>query len=168
MTYFKPTAGPTGGLEPLPIKFKGVYNRTGGAVAANDIVMFDLTSADAASTSEDPGAAKGTSIYQNVIKPVVTGTSQSFPCALVLTGGADDAEIEVLVYGMATAKAIKASGNIAIGDRLVADVNMNVDGTSAVGERFVAIARQALTTPTTRTDCKVFFNGWGFGADVGS
>lgn len=148
------------------------YNRSGSAMAKGDVVMVDMvTGPQTESTSTDPGG-EGTSVFSNVDAPTAEGIKYGV-LAVCMESVADNAKGRFCVCGvLEDVYVIRATGNIAIGDPLVATTAKNLDGVivGAVGvhERIVGVALEAQTTPTDRTLSKVWFNGLpgGFGMSI--
>lgn len=153
----KESLGPMNGYIPELLTFNG-WNRTGGAVAVGDVLSLDTIKSQAESTSVDPITATGdTLIYANLITPTAaTILDGDMVVVTDLLGGtgADNTLVKVAIEGIVSAFVIKASGNIAIGDPLVATTAKNMDGIinpgAAAFERVVAQALTAHTAPTSR------------------
>lgn len=150
------------------------YNRSGSTMALGDVVMVDcVTGPQTESASTDPGG-EGTSVFSNVDAPTAAGIKYGVLAVCVEQGGvADNAKGRFCLCGVLDdVYVIDAADSVAIGDPLVATTAKNLDavivGGAGVHERIVGIALEALTTPSTRTLGKVWFNGLpgGFGMSI--
>lgn len=150
------------GYKPVTRKIKA-YNRTGTALAAGDVCALDLAlgSTEATTNSTFQTSDSG---WANLVDPNATTVLGGIH-VVATEAIADDAAGIVLVEGIIDAFVIRATGNIAAGDALVAAASNNLDGVTAAGEQKIAIALEAQTTPTSRTLSSVYFRGdAGFGA----
>lgn len=126
-----------------------------GGFAAGEVVMFDLFE------SESNGAAAA---LAEVVQPTAPGIIGGGIFAVCLAAIADNAVGTVRVRGLVSGLCIAVSGDIDPGDRLTVSVAGNLDIVAIVGEKYVAISRDSLTTPTTATLGDVLFDGInGFG-----
>lgn len=148
------------------------YNRSGSTMALGDVVMVDMvTGPQTESASVDPGG-EGTSIWSNVDAPTAAGIKYGILAVCVQVGGVlDNAKGRFCLSGiLEDVFVIDGTDSVAIGDPLTATTAKNLDAVLAVNERIVGVALEALTTPTTRTLAKVWFNGLpgGLGMEGGS
>lgn len=128
------------------------------AITQGEVVVFDLTNTDGDVSNNIVGdAASG---FANVKKPAAGDIVKSAVYGLALEDIADNATGRILICGIAQGSLIRASGSIASGDALVPTTAGDLDGIIANGERQIAIALEAVTTPTTSTLGRVLFNGW--------
>lgn len=143
------------------------YNRSGATVNAGDVLALDLTQDNSEVTTTDLG--KEDSVFANAQTPTI-GDRRFGVIVAAMETIADNAKGRFLVEGVMDVFVIKASGNIAIGDELAANINGNLDGASAAGYRYYGIALEAQTTPTSRVLSKVYFKGddGGFGVNHGT
>jgi hypothetical protein len=151
---------PIYGIQPTCTAPVRVFSRA-GAMVVGDVLAFDIIGSDAAVTTF--GVGETTSGWANV-RPAsageIAGTTPTVFCVCT-EAAADDAEGMVLVTGYVVAFVIDANASIVVGDRLAVTATKEFNGGTAVaGEAIVAIANQALTTPTTRTLAKVYTDGW--------
>ena len=149
-------------VAPRPV---GVIVR-GGNGTAGDIYQFDIGNTDASVVHNVAGQPD--SGYVSVVDPNAAGVAGGAILCVLMQDISDDESGLAWIEGIVdSAFVIKASGNIAVGDPLVATTSKNLDGTSAQGERYVALALEAKTSPSTRVLAKVWFKGdsGGFGTD---
>lgn len=157
---FTPATSNTLGLGAHPIKARVIAR--GASFVRGDIVMFDLANANAASTNNLVGSeASG---LTNVIAPTTAGVRAGI-LAVCTQDIAQNTRGYVMLRDILEAYVFKGAGSIAVGDRLVAiSASTNLDGDDAAGERWVAIAFEAATTPSTHIRKMVAFDGInGFG-----
>lgn len=141
----------------------------GGNRAAGDVLQLDLAKSDAATTNNN--VADSASGLVNVITPATAMLKHGLFC-IMETAVDDDQKGYGIFCGFATAYLIKSSGNIAPGDALVVDTSGNLTPDGAIGRKFVAVYApldgSTLTSPSTRTLARVWFNGVnGIGAHAG-
>ncbi len=152
------------GFDVTPKAFNVVVR--GGDGSQGDVYQFDMGLTDASVLNNVPGERDGG--YVSVVPPNAAGVAGgAIMCVLMQDISDDETGIAWTVGIIPSAFVIKASGNIAIGNPLVATTSKNLDGVTAQGERYIALALEAQTTPTSRTLSKVWFNGegGGFGTD---
>lgn len=150
----------------FPAVDREITNRSGGAWVIGDVIQLDLTQSESEVTSVAFG--EDASIWANAINPTAAGVQGSIMGVVVETDGiADNATGTVRFQGVVDqAYVIKATGNIAIGDKLVATTARNLDADRASNEMIIGRSLEAKTTPTTRTLAKVWFDGInGFGIE---
>lgn len=128
----------------------------GGSFVVGDVAMFDFGFSNAATTNFIVGDSA--SCMVNVVAPTAAGL-KVYPHCIILTAGDDGQKVQALIRGDFDPYLIKASGNIAKGDMLVATTAKNLSPDHTGGERVLAVAREALTAPSTRTRGSVSFNG---------
>lgn len=143
-----------------PIKARVIAR--GAAFTRGQVVQFDIDNANASSTTNIIGAT--TSGLVNVITPSTVGVRAGI-LAICNQDIAQNTSGYVYLRNLMEAYLIKSAGSIAIGDRLVAiNASSDLDGTDDVGERWVAVAFEAATTPSTHIRKLVLFDGiTGFG-----
>lgn len=183
---------PVAGSTPIAEMGWKVWNRTGGAVAAGDVVMFEtgwVSAAEGAANSkgltlpaiandlwDDPAGA-----WKHVIKPS-TGKLRSGVFARVDTAGADNEEIDVCVIGVRTINIIgKAStayirghgvrattsqlyGTFLDFETTAADAAAAVQAAELYASKIIALTRETKTEAATpaATSLSVMFCGFGF------
>jgi len=133
----------------------------GGAVTKGDVLMLDILASDAAVTTAD---GKPTGIFGSFVTPtaaMVLGQTMTMG-GVALEDASDDARCNLQIVGDVNAFVIGASGSMAIGTDLIVTTAKNLDIISATGEVFCGVGLEAVTTPTTRTLGRVFFNGLAF------
>jgi len=139
------------------------WNRSGSTRAVGDVIQFDLTKAQAETTTVLDGA--DSSIFSNYVIPAATIVGAALGAGsfygVVMESTADNNKGRVRVQGECDAFCIAASGSIAVGSPLIIATAYNLDLVVAAGEPYHAFALAALTTPTTRTLCRVMFDGIG-------
>lgn len=124
------------------------------ALELGDVIVVDMTSG---TTEKVPDTTAACGAGQ-----VVSATQELGVMAVALEGVASGADGFFQITGLVDAYVIKSSGNVAIGDPLVAITgSQDLDGTTATGERVWAYAMEAATGPSTHTTIKVLLNGWG-------
>jgi hypothetical protein len=135
------------------------------AAAKGDILQFDIGQSDGDVTNFQVGSPNGA--FANLIAPTAAGV-KSGVFALALEDVAADKQGNFLLSGVVEGKVIRASGSVAAGDPLVAvAASPNADGVLAAGEKYVALALEAKTTPTSAVACWMWFDGLdGFGTFV--
>lgn len=141
----------------------------GGAKAAGDVVQNDLAMSDAATTNMN--VADANSGLVNVITPE-SGQLASGLFSVMYEATPDDQKGYATFTGFATAYCIKASGNIEPGDPLTVDTSGNLTADGSASHKIVAfyspLDGSTLTSPSTRTLARVWFNGInGIGAHGG-
>lgn len=144
---------PSLGIQPDP---KIVWARAAVAFNAYECGQFDLAWADAGTISDILGQ-EGSSMTR-VIKPTAGGIVCGI-LGLWLGSVSAGARGRLMLWGEATAKLIKASGNIARADRLIANTSGYLTPDHAAGDRIIALSRDALTGPSAATEATVLFNG---------
>jgi hypothetical protein len=152
---------PSLGIQPAPLLAWAIARV---AFNAYEVGQFDIARADA-STVNDLTGHKG-SIFAGVIKPTSGGIISGFLGVWqqnVSAGGRG----RIMLWGKSTAKIIKASGDVARADQLVANTDGYLSPDHAIGDRIIATALDPLTAPTTATEAEVLFNGiFGLGQFV--
>lgn len=135
------------------------------AVNAGDIVQIDVGQSDAAVDTFSVGRETGA--FANVIAPTAAGVKSGI-FAVALETLADNEAGQFLLSGLVQVSVIKGAGNVVAGDPLVAIASQDwLDAALAAGEKYVALALEALTAPTSATSCWVWFDGVdGFGTFV--
>lgn len=167
-----PTPAATAGSNIPPLDWYA-YNRTGSTLTLGAFVQFDQAGASAQSETERTTGG----IFGNLITPATAtiGTATAHPgyvSGIVIdlgpSAGADNKLVKVRVMGAVQAQ-IKASENIAFGDRLG-----GVDGvytlaeTAATGLRVYALADEEIASAVAGTLYWVQFNGLtGWGQELG-
>lgn len=175
---FYPVDHGDGVFRPLTSELivRGVLNRSGATLAVSDVVQFDLHRSQAETTSSDPtagaitnGVFVSTSVWGNVcFPPTVAATLRSLSCsvfAYVVTGGVDNARVDVQVIGRAVGLTKAASANHAIGDTFIGvagAATVAVTSGTLTGAKIIAIADTAGTSTTALT---ARFNGFGYGTN---
>lgn len=160
-------AGP-GGVA-INTSFAHLANRTGGALAAGDLVMFDMAASATETTNTKVGDAA--SVFANVVA-VTTAGSKAYPLAVAAEAIADNATGKFILRGIVETKVQKGSGAVAVGDPLCAENASDefladlVDGAKIVGICQSAIADDDTSAGAGGT-ATVLFNGIeGFGVHV--
>jgi len=169
-----------GGVGIFPTHIEATFYAQGAAFAKGDVVQVDCVSSvqgtnaiDAASTSTDPGGM-GTSVFSNVVTPTAGGIKRGILAVCLDASVADGSPGRFLLSGITDSVfMIAATGDIAIGNELVATTAKNLDAIVAPDERIVGIALEAKTNAggaSTRSLMKAWFNGLpgGFGMDTGT
>lgn len=152
------------GFDVVPRVFNVVVR--GGDASQGDVMMFDMGNTDASVFNNVPGARD--SGFVSVIPPNAAGVQGgSILCVLMQDISDDESGIAWTVGIIDNVYVIDGADSVAIGDLLVATTSKNCDAVTAQGERYIGIAMEAQTTPSTRTLSKVWFNGegGGFGTD---
>jgi hypothetical protein len=162
MSLFDTSGGTPVGLGSPLNMYRMVYNRTGGATAIGDIVMFDGALSDAATLTADMGATD--SATSNVIQPVDTAGELIVAWfGVCMEVAADDKLMRVQVKGIARASidATYATVNLHTGrftGKTATDV-LDVVGTA--GDKVIALG---IAAGVTTTPALVLFDGIdGFG-----
>ena len=151
------------GLEIPRIECRAI-NRSGGALAAGNVVMFDLAGTDAAVSATDntvPGATDAG--LSNVIAPTDNLAVGVSILAIALEAIADDATGRFCVQGRVTATTSEA---VDCGDSLTVDnSSKGLSDTGGVNQGFFAFALEDTSGAGTG---QVLFNGFGFGNQASS
>lgn len=124
--------------------------------SVGDVGAFDIANNNAAVTNNNSGDAS--SGLANVVSP----TAGDIVCGVLcvwLQNVTTGQRGKVLIEGETDGYLIKASGNLAAGDPLVATTAKNLSSDHSAGDRVIAICKTALTAPSTRTLGRVFFSG---------
>ena len=161
-----PTSGPGDGIYPGGYTVTAT-NRTGGAVAKNDIVMFDLAQSATEVDNSIPGssdAAGNNSGLNNFVDPATAQIKFGIFGVVLEDGGiADDASGEIGIVGTFDVNTV---ATIIAGDAVCPanGSNQGVEDTGSTGAKIIAIGREAASSNVT----SCLFDGWhGFGADAG-
>ena len=144
------------GTEFGPQIYNRIIARTSGN--AGDVLQFDLANSDSAVANNV--ANDKASGLANAIAPTAGGI-KGLPMCIAQEDYVAGQEIKVLRSGITDAFVIRSSGNVAVGDLLGVDTSKNLNGIPAGGTAFRAIALESKQLPTTRTRCRVFFDGMG-------
>ena len=144
---------PSLGIQP---DNKIVFAIAAVAFNAGEVGQFDLAMSDAGTLTDIIG--KSDSMFARLIKPTAGG----IVCGIMgvwLQNVAAGQRGRVLLWGDVEAQLIKASGNIARGDQLIANTDGRLTPDHSAGDRILAIALEPLTAPATATEARVLFNG---------
>lgn len=149
----------TGPLGVTPVNQTARFIARGAAVAVGAVRAIDIAATDA-DTVNIIGGDTGSAF----VNAVVPGTQDVLYGQLVVATTAAGEDVPRgftgQLSGHVRALVIKASGNVAVGDPLVAvdgEEHLSADGTT--GQRIVARALEALTAPTAATMALVAFDG---------
>lgn len=146
-----------------------LMNRTGGMLTRGEIVMVDHASSSSEAT--EAGFSQ-TGNDGNAITPATAGLGYRYFAVLLDETCADDTVGNfAIVDDDVEAWIIKGSGSVNVGDALQ-PANSSTDlsaNTAGAGVKYIAIALEAVTTPSTHLRGRVKFNGmYGFGSYAAS
>lgn len=111
--------GGVGGLQPVNFD-KPFFNRTGSELAIGSLVQLDIGASPATeSTSKEPTAVFGTSIWHNVVTPTTAGIKSGL-FAIALEVIPDNASGQFRLRGIVEALQFESAGAVAVGDDLYA------------------------------------------------
>lgn len=156
--------GGVGGLKPVNFDLP-FYNRTGGTLAIGSVVQLDIGASPATeSTSKDPTAEFGTSIWHNVVTPTTAGTKSGIFC-VALESVADNTSGRFRLRGIVEALQFESTGAVAVGDDLFPTNASVALGTALVaGAKIIGKAMDVIADADPAALATVHFNGIeGFG-----
>ncbi len=160
MTFPFPRVGATLGAQPDQDLVR-VMNRTGATFEVGSVVMFDLHSVAAESTTFTVGAT--TSVLVNVIEPVALGLKHGW-FGIVTIAAANDAVLTVCVRGMVQALIVNSPALIDVLSAEASELTLDAD-LPVAGEKIIAIPME--TGGAGPTLLWVLFNGIeGFGSGI--
>jgi hypothetical protein len=148
------------GTKPIPEVWRCV-NRSGTATAVGQVVQISATG------EVDDNAYLGSSGMTGQFTKPTTALLHYGIYGICLEVASDNKECEVMVSGVVDSFVLMATGSAVAGITPLVAVNAQtyLDGVPATGEKIIGIALADLTTPTSATACKVFFDGiHGFGS----
>lgn len=153
------TVGLGYGIQPVGVgPFKG-YNRTGGTITKGYIAQFDLTESQSETTNVNMGDPA--SVWANLV--AVASATPGRGIAILLDDSlADNAVGNWWTGGTGYVQVQKNSGSIAVGDRLVLTTAGYADADTSTGNVYIAVALEAVTTPSTATPayCLLLTGPW--------
>lgn len=149
------------GVGPANLADGNAYVR-GQDFSVGMVGQFDLANTDSNVTNNIPGhPASG---FSNLIVPA-SPANQGGILAVMKTATAQNTKGQFRSLGEAYVLVVKASGSVAKGDALcVVASHTYLSPSTAAGDRYVAIALEAATTPTTPTLVRCLIdmvNGFG-------
>jgi hypothetical protein len=136
-----------------------VYNRTGGASVVGQVYELNMSLSDGATTVLAAGGSAGATA--NAVKVTATGRN-CYPLVVCNEVAADDALMEVILYGPCTAF-VKGSDLAAVTDALHATTgDEELDTDEVAGARVVGLCLAA-TANGTGVLASIYFDGRGIG-----
>jgi hypothetical protein len=126
------------------------------AFALGQVGQFDLARSNANVTNALVGSPN--SALANIIAPAAAGIAAGLLC-VAQTALSNNIRGRCLLRGRTKALVIKAAGNIAAGDQLVANTSGYLSPDHSAGDRIVARALVAVTAPAAATLTEVDFDG---------
>lgn len=152
--------GGVGGL--VPVNFdRPFWNRTGSTLAIGAVVQLDIGASPATeSTSKDPTAVFGTSIWHNVVTPTTAGLKSGI-FAIALESIADNASGKFRLRGIVEALQFETSdGAVAVGDDLYAvNASVNLGTVATASAKVLGKAMDVIADADPASLATILFNG---------